>query len=102
MTSTNATTTGPRQRKSNNSKQRDEEDNKDNTWTYVDKDNNLEDEEGMKLLQQDPIDFFGLPSHDLKLAQEQAKLALEGYIQAANQAAHILAIVNAQQQQKQQ
>jgi hypothetical protein len=90
-TSTSATTvTGLRQRKTHVSKQSEEEDDNDNTWTHVNKNNDLEEDyEEMKLLQQDPIDFFGLPTHDLKLAQEHAKLALEGYIQAANQAAQI-------------
>jgi hypothetical protein len=79
---------GLRQRK--NAKQ--EEDEEDKEWTVVEEKNSEEE-----LL--DPLELFGgLAPRELKVAQQQAKKALESYIQAANQAAAILALLQKENQ----
>ena len=52
-----------------------------NEWTVVDPEK--EDEE--RLLSADPLDLFGaLPPQELRKAQEEARKALAGYVEAAN------------------
>ena len=65
-------------------------------WTIVQEVDLLEDDEETLLLKKDPVELLGgwFPPRDLKAAQQNAKQALEGYIQAANEAAAILAILN--------
>ena len=72
------------------------------SWTMVreedlnsdddDNDDNIEDE---KILQTDPIKLFGgyFTARELKVAQRDAQQALNGYIQAANEAAKLLALL---------
>lgn len=52
-----------------------------NEWTVVDP----EKEEEERLLSADPLDLFGaLPPQELRKAQEEARKALAGYVEAAN------------------
>ncbi|KAG7362316.1 hypothetical protein IV203_025982 [Nitzschia inconspicua] len=103
------TFTGLRQRKYNNNNNNNEisqsskggEAEDETAWTLV-QEEDLERDEEERLLRRDPIEFFGLPSRDLKLAQEKSKQALQEFIQAANRAAQILTILNKEQQQQQQ
>lgn len=94
---TNTKGVGLRQRKGNDDNEDVNVDDDDETakeWTMVEEEQVSKEEE---LLRLDPLEFFGgLRPRELKLAQEQAKLALESYIQAANQAAKILALLNTQ------
>jgi hypothetical protein len=90
--------TGLRQRKVKNTPSN-EDDHDDAVWTLVQEEDLQDDDEEQILLQRDPIEFFGLPSQDLKRAQEKAKQALQGYIEAANHAAKILSLVNQKPQQ---
>jgi hypothetical protein len=97
----NTVAMGLRQRKANNeTKPRDDNvDDKEvdtSAWTLI-QEEDLQDEEQM-LLRRDPIEFFGgLPTQELKRAQEEARQALQGYIAASNQAVMILAIINRSQ-----
>jgi hypothetical protein len=90
--------TGLRQRKVKNTPSN-EDDHDDAVWTLVQEEDLQDDDEEQILLQRDPIEFFGLPSQDLKRSQEKAKQALQGYIEAANHAAKILSLVNQKPQQ---
>lgn len=91
---TNTKGVGLRQRKGNDDEDVDDDDETAKEWTMVEEEQVSQEEE---LLRLDPLEFFGgLRPRELKLAQEQAKLALESYIQAANQAAKILALLNTQ------
>jgi hypothetical protein len=94
-TNTNTKGVGLRQRKGNDEDNDDDDDDETaKEWTMVEEEQVSQEEE---LLRLDPLEFFGgLRPRELKLAQEQAKLALESYIQAANQAAKILALLNTQ------
>jgi hypothetical protein len=69
-------------------------------WTMVEE---LEVQEE-ELLLLDPLEFFvGLPPRELKNAQQEAKKALDFYVQAANQVAAILSqLPRNQQEQKEQ
>jgi hypothetical protein len=63
------------------------------SWTAEDED---ADTEERKLVELDPSELFGgLPSRELKLAQEHAKKALACYVLAANAAAEVLSLLAA-------
>jgi len=90
--------TGIRQRKNNNI------DNKSAatistsaSWTMVREEdlNSDEDDEDERILQTDPVKLFGgyFTARELKVAQRDAQQALNGYIQAANEAAKLLALL---------
>eukprot|EP00536_Pseudo-nitzschia_multiseries_P008747 jgi/Psemu1/305961/fgenesh1_kg.228_\ len=68
------------------------------SWTMVrEEDLNGDDEdEDEKLLQTDPLKLFGgyFTARELKVAQSNARQALDGYIQAANEAAKLLALLH--------
>ena len=78
---------GMRQRKKGSSTKEDENENKWVEETYLDK-------EEEKLLNNDPIHWFGGGNRNLKLAQKHAKESLLSYIAAANKVAEIMQVVN--------
>jgi len=101
-------TTGLRQRKPNkegdsatkDNKYKGEETQEETSWTIVQEEGeDLDSDQESSLLRKDPIEFFGgwMPPRDLKLAQEKARQTMEGYVQAANHAAALLAALNATQ-----
>ncbi len=69
-------------------------------WTIVQERDLMEDDEETLLVKKDPVELLGgwFPPRDLKVAQQKARMALEGYIQGANEAAAILALLNEHQQ----
>jgi hypothetical protein len=105
ISDTPTASTGLRQRKvntdhtSNTEKSADSGD--DATWTIV-KEEDLEDEE-LVMLRKDPIEFFGGglgAPRDLRVAQQHAKQAMEGYIQAANEVTKLLTIILKEKQKE--
>lgn len=78
------------------------------TWTIVQEKDLVEDDgvddddETLLLLKKDPVELLGgwFPPRDLKVAQQKARLALEKYIEIANEAATILTILNKHQHKK--
>ena len=68
------------------------------SWTLIqeeDLNNNDEEDENEKILQTDPLKLFGgyFTARELKVAQRKAQQALDGYIQAANEAAKLLTLL---------
>ena len=64
------------------------------SWTMIEEeDYNLEEDE--KILRTDPVKLFGgyFPALELKVAQKNARKALNGYIEAANEAAKLLELL---------
>jgi len=95
--SSTATTTGLRQRKNKTNNNESNGPSMTSTETMKmepvvgqeEAEEDLDEEE--RLWQRDPLELFGgIRPHDLKLAQQRAKEALDSYIQAANLAAIIL------------
>jgi len=92
--------TGIRQRKNNGKTEAVAEldSSPSESWTLVqeeDLNNNDEEDENQKILQTDPLKLFGgyFTARELKVAQRNAQMALDGYIQAANEAAKLLTVL---------
>ena len=64
---------------------------KSSSWTMIEE----EDLEDAKIMRADPIKLFGgyFPALELKVAQKHAKECLNSYIEAANEAAKLLALL---------
>jgi hypothetical protein len=67
----------------------------ENSWTIVEEQNNQQQLQEENELH-DPLQLFGggLTPRELQTAQQEAKRALQSYIEAANQAAAILSLVS--------
>jgi hypothetical protein len=88
---------GLRQRKGGNKNKQDA--TSDEKWT-TEVPQEEQDSEA-RLRKANPIELFGaLPPRDLRVAQTNAKAALDAYIEAANLAVAILKLVEPQQQMK--
>ena len=53
-------------------------------WTVTEEDSNFILDEETKLRSLDPIDLFGLPTRELRLAKQEAHSAVALYVEAAN------------------
>mmetsp|Transcript_11434 Transcript_11434/g.32920 ORF Transcript_11434/g.32920 Transcript_11434/m.32920 type:complete len:219 (+) Transcript_11434:176-832(+) len=87
------TDTGLRQRKKTDTN---EATSPSSSWTMI-READLDDEdEEERILQTDPIKLFGgyFTARELKVAQSNARKALDGYIEAANEAAKLLALLH--------
>lgn len=65
------------------------------SWTMIEEEEDYDIEEDEKILRTDPIKLFGgyFPALELKKAQKNAREALNGYIEAANEAAKLLELL---------